>query len=237
MEQAWFVNLNGQNVGPLSLQSISEKIKAKEIHLETPVWKDGLADWRPLGQTELKSLYEEAVTPVPPVFEPAKFNVQLDPGAPVKETPVEPPVTPVVKAVEYAGFWVRFFALCIDHILMFFVGHFVSILIPFATAGIFSVGFFVENGFRGMFLNLLYFGMFQPYFKGTLGKKAMGILVVDASTLKPMTIEVGLMRFLAFVITNLFMCIGSLWVAFDEKKQGLYDKIAKTSVVYVENTP
>ena len=41
------------------------------------------------------------------------------------------------------------------------------------------------------------------------------------------------MRYLAYLVSMLPLCFGFLWIAWDKKKQGWHDKIAKTYVIKV----
>jgi predicted Zn finger-like uncharacterized protein len=45
----WHVVVDGEQVGPLTEADVKEKLRANQIHAETLVWKEGLADWTALS--------------------------------------------------------------------------------------------------------------------------------------------------------------------------------------------
>ena len=65
--------------------------------------------------------------------------------------------------------------------------------------------------------------------QGTVGKMAMGIKVGDA---KGNVISTGnaVGRYFAKIISGLLLCIGYLMILWDDKKQGIHDKLADTYV-------
>ncbi len=73
-------------------------------------------------------------------------------------------------------------------------------------------------------------------FLGTPGKLFFDCIVVDEKTRKPMKISQALVRYLAYYISIIPLGLGFFWIAFDKKKQGWHDKIAKT-VVIIQDKP
>ena len=142
-------------------------------------------------------------------------------GAPGKLGPVrEPPQQPIRRtgpAIEYMGFWIRLGADVIDTLILMGGQAILNILGDAVVVGL-VLGF----GYSVLFTGL----------RGqTLGKMVFGIMVVDELGDLP-----GLRR--AFVrevpgklISFLVLGLGFLWIAWDERKQGWHDKIAKTYVV------
>ena len=68
-------------------------------------------------------------------------------------------------------------------------------------------------------------------YKATPGKMAYSLEVVDAATGNPLSLGQAITRYLAYIPSALVLGIGFIWVAFDPKKQGWHDKIAKTVVI------
>jgi uncharacterized RDD family membrane protein YckC len=68
-------------------------------------------------------------------------------------------------------------------------------------------------------------------YKATPGKMAYSLEVVDAATGNTLTTSQAIIRYIAYIPSALALGIGFIWVAFDPKKQGWHDKIAKTVVV------
>ena len=124
----------------------------------------------------------------------------------------------VLKFINYAGFWIRFFALIIDSIVL-------SILY-------FAAGFIIGDIFLiYVLITWFYFaGMESSVKQATLGKMALGIVVtnLDGSRINFIRATV---RYFAQFLSTIILFIGYLMVAFTSKKQGLHDLIAGTLVV------
>ena len=151
------------------------------------------------------------------------------------------------RPVAYAGFWLRFVAIIIDGLLLYFVS--MILFLPFAA----STGM----GMRGMMtgrppdpqaifpmihallrlallrtvLHWLYYSLLESSaWQGTLGKKALGLEVTD---LDGNRISFGRAtgRFFAKIISALILGIGYIMAGFTEKKQALHDILAGTLVI------
>ena len=105
---------------------------------------------------------------------------------------------------EYAGFWIRLAAWLIDVVLL-------SII----SWGIVNVVYFIGLwAWRGQ----------------TLGQMVVNVKVVRADG-EPVDLRTAVLRFLGYIVCVLTLGIGFLVAAFDDRKQGLHDKIANTYVV------
>lgn len=69
-------------------------------------------------------------------------------------------------------------------------------------------------------------------YQGSVGKIALGIKVTDLNG-EPLPFSKALLRNLSKFISWAILCIGYAMIVFDERKQGLHDKIADTFVVKV----
>jgi len=58
----------------------------------------------------------------------------------------------------------------------------------------------------------------------------MGIKIIRTDS-SPITLPYALLRYLGYIVSTITLLIGFIWIAFDERKQGLHDKIADTYVV------
>jgi uncharacterized RDD family membrane protein YckC len=182
---------------------------------------------------------QPAVTnPAPPIAAPPLYTSITEPAweAPVARAPVA-----------YAGFWLRFVAVIIDGIILFFVSQ--ILLLPFAA----SMGFGMRGMFNGrspnpadfipmfgiilrifairMILNWLYYALLESSsWRATLGKKALGLEVTD---LYGNRISFGRAtgRFFAKIISSIILFIGYIMAGFTEKKRALHDMIAGTLVI------
>jgi uncharacterized RDD family membrane protein YckC len=79
-------------------------------------------------------------------------------------------------------------------------------------------------------LNWLYFAVLESSsMQGTLGKKALGMIVTDLDG-APIGFGRATGRYFAKILSALIMMIGFVMVAFTARKQGLHDLIAGTLV-------
>jgi uncharacterized RDD family membrane protein YckC len=145
------------------------------------------------------------------------------------------------------GFWQRGVAFFIDKIILYFISlilFFMGILamsLGFQSYGfVFSTetltevtGTFVISCYiMTILLNVMYFTYFHGTTGQTLGKKALGLKVVQ-STGEPMTLGIAFLRWVGYIISGLIFYLGFIWIAFDRKKQGWHDKIAGTCVIKI----
>lgn len=132
---------------------------------------------------------------------------------------------------EYAGFWIRFLASIIDGIVI--------------TLVVFPIGFFAgmlglvdpENSSFGVLdvliqiLSVVFYVGCWVKFGGTPGKRILKLKILDADTGEYLTIGKSIVRYVGYIISYLVLCIGLIWVAFDQRKQGWHDKMANSVVV------
>ena len=77
---------------------------------------------------------------------------------------------------------------------------------------------------------MFYFTLFHGFGGQTPGKKLLGLRVVQSSG-KPMTPGLAFLRWVGYIISQIPLCLGFIWIAFDGRKQGWHDKIAATCVI------
>ncbi len=142
---------------------------------------------------------------------------------------------------QYGGFWRRVLAYIIDAIILSVVGGVISAALFGSAAGLSSLLPGSESttaltgamlGVQGLsfVLNWLYFAVLESSsMQGTLGKKALGMIVTD---LDGGRIGFGRAtgRYFAKILSALILMIGFVMVAFTARKQGLHDLIAGTLV-------
>ena len=140
----------------------------------------------------------------------------------------------------YAGFWVRAGAAIIDTAL------FAVVTAPFLI-WIYGVDYYDFGIEPGDSIEPLYEGpadfvisfvfpvvaaiLFWIRWQATPGKMVISARIVDARTGgNPSTLQcIG--RYLGYFLSFLPLGIGILWIAFDERKQGWHDKLARTVVI------
>lgn len=157
-----------------------------------------------------------------------------------------------VNITKYASFWVRLTAFVIDVVVMLFL--IMIIIFPLSKLGLLgqatqagpvnviygsSSGTSVNGQTGGIssliadivfLLVVLGYGTVAIASAGaTLGKKAVGIKVIDKEGNKPNVLKAFLRSLSKFILAPFIF--GFLVAAFSEKKQGLHDMIAGTYVV------
>ena len=133
---------------------------------------------------------------------------------------------------QYAGFWLRVVAAIIDSILIIVIV--IPVLLVIYGKGYFSSGKFIA-GPADFLLNWLFPAIaiivFWYYKSATPGKLAVSAKIVDARTGEKSGTKQLIIRYLGYYISSIPLFLGIIWVAFDSRKQGWHDKIAKTVVV------
>lgn len=143
----------------------------------------------------------------------------------------------------YGGFWRRALATLFDTLLMTPV---VVVLLQLSYGR--DYWRWVAEGGDGMFYGAgeIVFGYLLPavfivgcwcLFKGTPGKRVLGLAVVDARTGNPLSPARATLRLLAYLVSYIPLGLGFLWIAWDKRKQGFHDKIARSLVVREQSEP
>ncbi|NOJ23781.1 RDD family protein [Vibrio coralliilyticus] len=133
---------------------------------------------------------------------------------------------------EYAGFWIRFAASLIDTVLLLLL---ITPLMHWVYGEVYwSSDDFLLGGWD-LVLNwicpLIATVAFWVYRSATPGKMALKLEVLDADTGHRLTLSKSVIRYLAYYISAVPLCLGFIWIAFNGKKQGWHDLIANTVVV------
>jgi uncharacterized RDD family membrane protein YckC len=149
----------------------------------------------------------------------------------------------------FGGFWRRAMAFFIDKVILFFISM-LTLLLGILALGIgfpshyqeilpeglaeLSVKFMVIYFLMSVMLDMFYFTYFHGTVGQTPGKMMFGLKVVQ-STGERMTLGIGFLRWVGYVVSKIFFYLGFIWIAFDGKKQGWHDKIAGTIVLRGRN--
>jgi uncharacterized RDD family membrane protein YckC len=140
---------------------------------------------------------------------------------------------------EYAGFWSRFLAFLIDSLILVVV--LAPLMIAIYGTQYFDLDFQLSGRAGGVWdwvVNLALAAaalLFWRFRGATPGKMAIGAKIVDARTGGAPSTGALTLRFVAYIVSMLPFFLGFLWIAFDKRKQGFHDKIAKTVVVYEQD--
>jgi uncharacterized RDD family membrane protein YckC len=126
-----------------------------------------------------------------------------------------------------AGFWSRLGAVLIDSIIL---GMLYGILLAAVDPGVAYLVYIVAN--------YTYFTILEGGPSGqTVGKKALGIRVIDFRAGGPIGYGRGLLRNLAKILSSIVFALGYLWMLWDPEKQTWHDKLATTVVVPADAYP
>jgi uncharacterized RDD family membrane protein YckC len=119
-----------------------------------------------------------------------------------------------------AGFWRRFVAAFVDGIVL-------------SVAYFILIAFVEENA--ASFLNLLVGIAYYTYLEGTsgqtLGKKALGIRVVDLGGGGSIGFGRAFLRYIGRIVSAIPLFLGYFWMIWDKEKQTWHDKFANSVVV------
>ena len=126
-----------------------------------------------------------------------------------------------------AGFGQRFGAALIDGILLAVLG-FVLRLATSQTAG----------SLIALAVGIAYFGYLEGSNSGqTLGKKWIGIRVIDFNTGGPIGFGRAVIRYFGRWVSAIACLLGYFWMLWDKEKQTWHDKFANDVVVPVSSYP
>ena len=126
-----------------------------------------------------------------------------------------------------AGFWRRFWALFLDGIVLGIVATVLEAIVGRSFGGIVALALYIG-----------YFGYFIGSPSGqTIGKRALGIRVIDAKTGGSIGFSRAVLRFFAAILSAIVFYLGYFWMLWDPEKQTWHDKIAGDVVVPVSAYP
>lgn len=131
----------------------------------------------------------------------------------------------------YVGFWPRLAAAIVDAVILNIVTYIVTTAVMMAFGDAVFTGIAISYGLS-LGIGILYFaGLESSEKQATFGKQALGIKVVDIEGNR-ISFGKAILRYITKIITGLMLGLGYFAIIFSEKKQGLYDMIAQTYVVY-----
>lgn len=132
---------------------------------------------------------------------------------------------------KYAGFWQRFIVTILDSIWVY--GIIYTILWILMGDGAFAPQLRLSPT-RLVFewlIPAIVVMAFWIRWSATPAKMLFKMRIVDAETHQPVPAPRLFLRYMAYFVSMLPLCLGFLWVAWDKKKQGWHDKIARTVIV------
>jgi uncharacterized RDD family membrane protein YckC len=261
----WHYAEGGQQLGPVSEERLLELVQTGSVTPDTLVWRPGMAEWKtfreagpgvpPPLQNGVGTKYCSSCGRLCAASDLAMFG-QSAVCAECKPAWIQRVRQGMTSAAglnfNYAGFWIRAGAVCIDAIalgavqgVVFFVmfgGTMFSIMSQAAQGGDPTAG---SAAFAGaiaasvwMFqlislgLQLVYHSFFWTRFGATLGQMALGLKVVKADA-GPLPFGLAVGRYLGYVLSGLILGIGFMMAGWDDEKRALHDRLAGTRVIRV----
>lgn len=241
-----------QQVGPVGKAEFQSLIRAKKLNARTLVWQPGMESWQELGIfiRSQKDKGGQATSPAVPVKQSLCSECGLrfaeDEMIHFQESWVcagcKPLFiqkikegVPVVGAMNYAGFWIRFGALAIDGFILwianFLLFVLLGILIPTSEDNpIVFLSFMPLLIIAQYAIPAVYDTWFVGKYGATPGKMACNLKVVveDGSRV---TYLRAMGRHFAKWLSSMILAIGFIMAAFDDQKRTLHDRICETRVV------
>jgi uncharacterized RDD family membrane protein YckC len=158
-------------------------------------------------------------------------DIQREPAAVSQAGPVAPAT---VEPVRYGGFWIRVVAWFIDGIAISILS---SVLAPILGTGP-MVGFegsrfqidYGTNAINGL-IGLVYFVGLWTWKGQTVGMMPFRLHVVGVDDGTRPDLVRSVLRYIGLIISFAVVLLGVIWVAFDGRKQGWHDKLARTLVI------
>jgi uncharacterized RDD family membrane protein YckC len=127
-----------------------------------------------------------------------------------------------------AGFWARFGASFLDGIIVSIPYFLVTV-----ASGNVALGYAVY-----LLVGIVYFTYFEGNAPGqTIGKKALGIRVIDLAAGGPIGSTRAFIRYIGRIVSSIPLLLGYFWMLWDGEKQTWHDKMAGAVVVPTSSYP
>lgn len=137
----------------------------------------------------------------------------------------------------YAGFWIRSGAFWMDILILLLISMFFGSLVYSTAPGRHLFPNIEKINLFMVILFIFYHGIFLGRFNTTPGKKFFGLCVEPIGPFSRLGYPEAFLRTLSYFVSEFFLGMGFFWIAFDRKKQGWHDKIAKTCVFKSARVP
>lgn len=252
---------NNEQAGPYGLEQVNQMLANGQVVLTDLAWHEGMTEWKKLGELTGGQLVYQPVTPV--LVTPAPFGQQanpesvrtgFNPKAQVIKGAVAGSVTDLApiskrvlaKIIDIFLLWIPASIIFSQFVSQTFITKYQNIAsqsaIPtpeqqeqlmallatvpsgaYTAIAVYVLGYFVLQAF------LLY------RFGQSIGKKALGIMIVDDKTGQKTDITRSfLLRSVVFIILNYFLVLIILvdfGFLFTDRNRTLHDRLARTLVI------
>lgn len=124
----------------------------------------------------------------------------------------------------FGGFWIRVLASILDSLIIGIPLGILAFVFVFFTKSL-SLAYAIQ------LIAIIVMIYMEGVKGGTPGKLILGLRVVNENS-EFIGITKAILRFVGKILSAILLGIGFLMIAWDKKKQGLHDKIAKTFVIF-----
>jgi uncharacterized RDD family membrane protein YckC len=253
---AWYYHVDGNTVGPVQAADLQTLVQNRTITSETPIWTEGMAEWKPYQSVNLGATSSIPSIPTHPCVECGK-PFPADEMLQYENSWVCPACKPIffqrikegasIKGhLNLATIGHRFAAVFVDGLLigvimlLLLFPMYMAIFTTFSQSAShpgtppklpdFSIGFRLYQYFVSYGLPAAYEIFFIGTYGATLGKMLMKIRVV---TPEGGRISYGRAtgRHFAKLLSGIILYIGYLMAFWDDEKRALHDRICGTRVI------
>lgn len=131
----------------------------------------------------------------------------------------------------YGGFWLRVVSYAIDAIVLSIFGGIFGVMARMTGLNPMDPTGQLMLLMANLSLAFIYNVGMNFVFAGTIGKRVLGLQVLDSRTLERITFTQSCVRSFMQFISGLVICLGYISIAFNKRKQGWHDSVAGTVVV------
>ncbi len=244
---------NNEQAGPYSLEQVNEMLATNQVLLTDLAWHQGMKEWKPIGeltqgqlryQPNMNAPLSEPTTPLPKPVD--SVNLKKPTSTSTALASINKRV--LAKVIDFLLLWIPSSMLFGQFVTPEFVQKYQAIagksIMPTVEqqeqlltliGTLPSAAYYAVAGFVLAYFVLQAFLLHK--FGQTVGKKIMGIMIVDDQTHQKTNITRSfLIRSVVFIILSYFLFIISLvdfGFMFSKRNRTLHDRLAKTVVVDV----
>ena len=220
-----YYGVDGARQGPVPIETLRELLAAGRVSEDDFVWDDELDAWVPIRS-------------YPALLDEGEVE-EGDPGLVAAEVPE-------ATRFDYAGPVPRFAAWLIDALLLLLPITIweitvesitgtpledLAVLDPTVGPDPNAIEFLLWlHGGAAVIRGLYWSAMESSRLQATLGKKLLGLVVTDERGHRA-PLQQTFVRYLGRLFCELTFGLGYLFILFDERRQGLHDRLARTFVV------
>ena len=256
----WYYAEGNSQIGPKSDVEFRQLVSAGVIRSDTLVWREGMPGWKPYAEVDPALVFAGSSDAAPQgrafVREEGDFDAPMTVCSACgrvfsSEDVIEfagkyvcaeckPVFVQQLKesgrvpgTMNYAGFWIRFVARCIDGIILFVANLIISVIATSIGSATGEAGMAVMQ-ILAVVANYAVSIAYVTYFLGsrgaTPGKMVLGLRVVMEDG-RSISYWRAFARFWADLLSALVLCIGYIIAAFDSEKRALHDHLCSTRVI------